>query len=67
MSRRGPGSPAKMAVRILALVWALPPWRDSMGARVRPSSSGVRVRCGDDAVVHFGVVAGAGDGEFVHS
>ena len=43
MSRRGPGSPAKMAVRIWALVLASPPWRVSMGARVRPTSSGVMV------------------------
>ena len=36
-----------------------------MGARVRPSSSGVMVLMGDDAVVDFGEVGGAGDGEFV--
>ncbi len=67
MSRRGLGSPAKMAVRIGALVRASPPCRVSMGARVRPTSSGVMVREGDDAVVDFGEVAGAGDGELVHS
>ena len=43
MSRRGLRSPAKMAVRIWALVRASPPCRVSMGARVRPTSSGVMV------------------------
>ena len=43
MSRRGPVSPEKMAVRMRALVRASPPWRVSMGARWRPTSSGVMV------------------------
>jgi len=36
-SRRGPGSPAKMARRMAALVAASPPRRVSMGAEARPN------------------------------
>ena len=41
-SRRGPGSPAKMARRMAALAAASPPRRLSMGADARPTCSGVR-------------------------
>src|ERR1700736_4331009 len=49
-SRRGPVSPAKMARRMAALAVASPPARASMGARVRPNSSGVMVLSVTDEV-----------------
>ena len=65
MSRRGPGSPEKMAVRMWALVRASPPMEGFDGGAGEADVFGGDGGEGDDAVVDFGEVAGAGDGEFV--
>jgi len=66
MSRRGPGSPAKMAVRIERW-WCVASCEGLDGGAGKTGVFGREGGEGDDAVVDLGDLRGAGDGDLVEA